>query len=46
MGVDAGQKFLCECGAKIKYTRPCPETTVGPFVCVCGATGTETREED
>lgn len=33
-------------GAKVKYTRPCPETTTGPFVCVCGATGTETREGD
>lgn len=46
MGVQTGQKFLCECGAKVKYTRGCPEPSAGPFVCTCGATGTETRDQD
>ncbi|MBW3578140.1 MAG: hypothetical protein KY462_10460 [Actinobacteria bacterium] len=46
MGVEAGQKFLCECGAKVKYTKACPEPTAAPFTCVCGATGTETHDED
>ncbi len=45
-GVTTGQKLMCECGSKVKYTRASLLTTVSPFTCVCGATGTETREED
>ncbi|MDP8962307.1 MAG: hypothetical protein M3N32_11925 [Actinomycetota bacterium] len=41
-----GQKFICECGSKVKYTKPNRQTTVAPFTCTCGATGTETRTED
>lgn len=45
-GVAGGQKFLCECGSKVKYTQVSSETTRAPFTCVCGATGTETRDRD
>lgn len=46
VGTAPGQKFICECGTKVKYVTPSLETTVAPFTCVCGATGTETRLED
>ncbi len=46
VGVAPGQKFMCECGSKVKYTKLSLQTTVSPFTCVCGATGTETGEED
>lgn len=46
MGNTAGQKYLCECGAKVKFLTPCTCETTGPFTCVCGATATETGAED
>ncbi len=45
-GVAPGQKFMCECGSKVKYAKPSLETVVAPFTCVCGATGTETGDDD
>ncbi len=45
-GAGGGQKFLCECGSKVKYTKLGGHVAVAPFTCVCGASGTETSDED
>lgn len=45
MGVPTGQRFLCECGATVQYTRGCECDTRGVFRCTCGATATEIGDE-
>jgi hypothetical protein len=44
MGNRQGQKYLCECGAKVEYESACTCDTVGPFRCTCGATATEVED--
>jgi hypothetical protein len=44
--IDSGQKFLMECGAKVKYLVAPSEPTQAVFRCACGASGTETRADD